>query len=332
MSAAQSRAREVAARVLLVVIAIGIAVFISDVALRLVGYQPTILDPEMFVADSDSLMPYALRPGYSGWYAGSHVSIDSNGFRVVRSAWQPSPRTPEKRLLLLGDSQVFGAGVADSETIPSQLQDSLAARGLNIRVLNIGVPGYSSWNEYRALDRYLAKHRVDDVILLYHPGDATFENDILHIGRGDFETPTRRVVRAMYRRVNTIAFLRQSWLELRARRANPASDTTGPSDSVMAYSMRAVQQAAELCRRQGIGFSVGVYRHIDALTSPVSWSAYEKRIRAALAERGIRWFLVASHTSHLRPREIMVSLADRHASARASSFIVTDILTAMNEH
>src|SRR5205814_925598 len=108
-------------------------------------------------------------------------------------------------LLLLGDSQIFGQGLDDDQTTAAQVQDSLTKRGLRTIVLNIGVPGYTSWNEYAALRDYLLSHRLNYVILSYIPNDPTFNNDFFGISRGEFTNVSNswfhQVTQAVYRHV-----------------------------------------------------------------------------------------------------------------------------------
>lgn len=82
--------------------------------------------------------PYALAPGrYRYWHRDRTVvvSIGPDGRRRVPGAPAAAPRT----LWLIGDSQVFGWGLDDRETIAARLQASL---GPGVKVVNAGVPGY----------------------------------------------------------------------------------------------------------------------------------------------------------------------------------------------
>ncbi|MDP2311248.1 MAG: GDSL-type esterase/lipase family protein [Pseudomonadota bacterium] len=63
----------------------------------------------------------------------------------MRGAPPEDPKPPGKlRVLVVGDSTFFGHGVSDDETFPAQLQARLRAEGLEVDVLNAGVPGYST--------------------------------------------------------------------------------------------------------------------------------------------------------------------------------------------
>jgi hypothetical protein len=64
------------------------------------------------------------------------VSVDSEGHRTTAGA--PARGSTSRRLDIIGDSQVFGWALDDSETIAARLQARL---GENWRVVNHGVPG-----------------------------------------------------------------------------------------------------------------------------------------------------------------------------------------------
>jgi lysophospholipase L1-like esterase len=84
---------------------------------------------------------WALAPGTtrSMW---ATCTVGEDGLRGPRPE-VPRP-TGRERILVLGDSSWFGAGLADQETFAVQLQGRLRRRGLDLDVVNGGVPGYST--------------------------------------------------------------------------------------------------------------------------------------------------------------------------------------------
>src|SRR5688500_11918643 len=59
------------------------------------------------------------------------VSTNADG---LRGDAEPGPAAGKSTVLLLGDSTIFGWGVADGEDVPSALERALRARGLSVRV------------------------------------------------------------------------------------------------------------------------------------------------------------------------------------------------------
>jgi lysophospholipase L1-like esterase len=82
------------------------------------------------------------------------TTVSPEGVRGISSL---GPKVPgERRILLLGDSSVFGVLVGDADTLGARLEANLRRREPGIRVLNAGCPGYSSWQALQVL-----RHRLD---------------------------------------------------------------------------------------------------------------------------------------------------------------------------
>ncbi|MBN8265344.1 MAG: hypothetical protein J0M21_11880, partial [Xanthomonadales bacterium] len=93
--------------------------------------------PAFFKANSEG-PGYGLTPGrHRYWHRDRAITveIEASGFRRVPGAPATAPRT----IWLIGDSQVFGWGLDDRETIATRLQ---ALLGPTAKVVNAGMPGY----------------------------------------------------------------------------------------------------------------------------------------------------------------------------------------------
>lgn len=77
------------------------------------------------------------------------ATADSEGRRIVPAA----PKTAERRLLVLGDSQAFGHGLSDAESWPNRLQEELNRRQLDVAVSNLAIPAIN-------IDQYLERLRA----------------------------------------------------------------------------------------------------------------------------------------------------------------------------
>lgn len=117
------------------------------------------LSPDMVQMLPDGF--YFNRPGFTGTAYGVPVSIDPLGLRTTVGA--PSDSTLP-RLLLIGDSVVFGVGLSDAEAPGSVLQSEI---GHGSHVLNSGVIGYSSAQQYRLLREKGSLWRPDILVLVY---------------------------------------------------------------------------------------------------------------------------------------------------------------------
>ena len=133
--------------------------------------KPQIFDvhPQgMYVEDPS--VGYLLTPGFAGLMERSEFrapfTVNAAGLRG------PEPRARKEnsfRILVLGDSQAFGFGVRDDETFSVQLEEILADRleGLDLQVLNAGVPGYGTADQLAFLKSRGAAFKPDLVIVQF---------------------------------------------------------------------------------------------------------------------------------------------------------------------
>ena len=73
------------------------------------------------------------------WHLGDSVTSFTSNSEGMRKQGEFSHACGRPRIVLLGDSFIFGAGIADTVTIGAQLEDSLGHR---VDVYNLGMPGY----------------------------------------------------------------------------------------------------------------------------------------------------------------------------------------------
>jgi hypothetical protein len=315
------------------------ALVITEIFLRMLNFRPGTMDPAMYIRNDNELLPFKLQPGYQGYCAGRAVTIDADGNRVVRPSYNDLHREgkakPDRTVLLLGDSGVFGFGVSDRETIASQLQDACFNKKLNYEIKNIGVCGYTSWNEYAALAEYLKSSSVTDVILLYVPNDLTFDNDYFGIGKGknasfsQDEDRLHRFTRFFYSNVYVSYLISDSAKRIVSmwnhEKSVMAFDESAKQPEID-YSMQALRKIQDLGTPRNIRFSVAIYRDVAYFDDASGCLKYEGVIENNLDRNGIKWFVAKSHTDNLKAVEIRASWSDPHPGAKAIGFIVTDIM------
>jgi lysophospholipase L1-like esterase len=142
-----------------------------------------LLGAGIFEEVTDDVRRYAGRPGAT-------CTVDDLTFRVSNHRTR-GPDFPlekpanERRLLVLGDSFSFGMWCPEDETLAGQLvrraNDAEAARGSGItwRALNLGVPGYHSGQQLRALEQSGLALEPDVVVLYYNTNDIAREGFFL---------------------------------------------------------------------------------------------------------------------------------------------------------
>ncbi|WP_157468437.1 SGNH/GDSL hydrolase family protein [Desulfatibacillum aliphaticivorans] len=121
---------------------------------------------EAFLPDPD--LGWILKPGFDAFisYDQHRVSINSMGLRSQEvSAKQPG----EFRILCLGESTTFGAGLANGQDYPSILEKLLSDKDETGRytVINAGVPAWSSYQSREFL-RTRGPELSPDLVVVYH--------------------------------------------------------------------------------------------------------------------------------------------------------------------
>lgn len=340
--------RKLKFKALALLLCLAVFLLISEVLLRIINYRPAIVDPGIYVAVNNPLLPYKMMPNYDGNYLGQQVKTDAEGYRVVSPSTQltqPQPSAnPNRVILVLGDSMIFGYGLSNEDTIPSQLQSFYYRRGQNYQVKNIGVSGYSSWNEYAALEEYLSRHEgVTDVVLTYNPNDVTFDNDYFGIGQGKMagysDSKPHRFIQFIYSHLYTsylfsdtlkkaVAYFRG---DLKPGAASSAF-IERLNQPAIDYSMQALGKINELCRQKNISFAVGVYRDAEAHSRfPAEALDYEAIIKRNLEKWNIKWYAITTHAERLTVAEARVFWNDPHPSAQAVGLIVEDMNRVLEE-
>ena len=124
------------------------------------------------------------------------VKVNSLG---LRGPELPAKKAPgERRVLVLGDSMVYGQGVADNETVPAQLERAL---GPGATVINGGLRAYSTAQELALLQELGPKIRPDLVVLCWFWNDVDADPVEVQYGSlaglGDVPFDTRAPVDGM---------------------------------------------------------------------------------------------------------------------------------------
>jgi len=159
-------------RIAVVLSATVVALFLAELALRLV---PSPMSPvRKIFSFVDDERVYVLKPDTEMTFHGTideltppvQWKINEQGMRR-ESLVNPDETGPRERIALYGDSEAFGWAV--------QAEDSFARRmeqlNPHAEVLNLGVPGYAIENIAAHMERTIPRFRPDRVVYLVHPND-----------------------------------------------------------------------------------------------------------------------------------------------------------------
>ena len=150
----------------------------AEALVRVVAPQDArIQTPEMY--QRDSILSYRLTPSHTGVFSNrveyrTTVRTDERGLRIPAGA--AGARADARRVLMLGDSFVFGQGVDAEDALPLQIEQALAQRGDSVSVLNGGVVGYSTVQELAWFERIGGSLKPDVVIVGFFLGNDLQDN------------------------------------------------------------------------------------------------------------------------------------------------------------
>jgi len=198
---------------------VGVSWLLAELVVLLsVGEQPKF--PRRVVE-----APWGLRynePGSQYRHKSADVTvyfrINNQGMRADRDYTYAKP-AGVKRIISLGDSFTIGYEVDVKQTFSSILAYELRAAGLNVEVLNAGVSGFSTAEEYQYLERELFKYDPDLILVSFYGNDLV---DNVRTGLFTLQGSTLVEIGQQYIPAGWLGnFLNTNWLaNLLAERSN----------------------------------------------------------------------------------------------------------------
>lgn len=136
------------------------------------------------MAQLDDVAGYVLRPFYRGRV--SMLDFDEPFETNSRGLRGPElgPKQPgEFRIVVLGDSEIFGLGVRPEQRLTEQLEEILRGRGFaSVHVVNVATPGWTTFNEAGYLAANGTWLTPDLVIVAVYLGNDIEENVLATVG------------------------------------------------------------------------------------------------------------------------------------------------------
>jgi hypothetical protein len=167
--------KKAVASALLVAASIGFSLLAFELGLRAIGWtEPVWFQP-------DAQLGWRMRPGLAGWY-----TQEGRGFvRVNAQGMRDREHLIDKpagvyRIAVLGDSYAEARQVEREQAFWALLPGELAAcgfqPGMRIEVLNFGISGYGTAQEYLMLESTAMRYRPDLVLLQFTNGNDVRNN------------------------------------------------------------------------------------------------------------------------------------------------------------
>src|SRR3989304_4685285 len=131
------KSRRILVNVVLMITSTLFALFLSEIALRVMGLEPLYVSPERDrFWKYDPLLGWAHQPGQEGMFETPQfrtaVRINLKGLRDREHAYERSDDSG--RILVIGDSFAWGYGVEESQRFSQLLETSMG-----VEVINAGV-------------------------------------------------------------------------------------------------------------------------------------------------------------------------------------------------
>jgi lysophospholipase L1-like esterase len=250
-------------------IGIAVTLILGELLLRLLDLgHPYYSAPELYRTSADPQILFEPRPSFDGFSEGIAVHTNSRGLR--ERELPPEKPAGVRRVLFLGDSVTFGAGVRAEETFPRLLEERLAgAADGPIETLNAGVVGYNTTQELARLESVGLTYRPDVVVLTFVVNDLL---DIFSIFDHQYEPGGPFADQKVWLRRNShlYRFVQDTYwrVAVALRRTQ-----TGPTEPLrqrgrLDERLAELTAAADLARANGAAFLLVLYP--DNLDDPVS--------------------------------------------------------------
>jgi len=283
--------RSVVAHLVLFCGSLFVAFGILELSLRAIYPAPIrFLYPQEFY-DFDAEMGHVLRPGQTAFTHDQPVRINSLGLRDREITQELGPGAP--RVLALGDSQTFGAGLALADTWPKQLERMLregVASRREVEVVNAGIPGTDTWQHEILLRRLLKMTNPHAVVLALYVNDVVPAYTPRRIGAS---APTNSWDKQLAYLLKRSAVVTWTYYRLfvpwYTRRGGPASAIeeavlTGKVDARAERGWQQVDQSLaamkEVCDARGVRLLVAILPRRDQVSGIHPERAYQDRARA----------------------------------------------------
>lgn len=323
-----------AARALVAVAALAVALLLAELAARLVVGDPVWppIQPEPYVDNAVLYRPapggrlYELRPGVDEVVGDRRVRVHVNsaGFRddrEISAAKQPGVF----RILVLGDSFTFAGKVPAAQTLPSRLEQMLAAASPERRfeVLNWGVPGYNTEQEMLLLRDRGFGFDPDLVIVAFFLNDADPPAQLVP-KRTHLPLRARRALR----RFTLVRLVYERVLLAAQARAKLGATFSSLTDGAPGWerARAALAEMARLSGERGTRLLVVIWPMLADLTEKYPFRAKHELVASACRSLGIPVVDLLPAFLGRDPDRLHARSNDQHPNALAQEIAAHEVL------
>jgi hypothetical protein len=270
---------------------------------------------------------YTLRPGFVGESRfGIPFRVSAQGFRSPEVAI-PKP-AGTRRVVVLGDSVTWGAGVREEETFSHRLEVALrSAVACPVDVVDTGVSGYGSVEELDVLE-HEGLGFEPDVVLVYHIEN---DNTVISHATGPVAAFLKdRVLYHSYLFAGTLQAIRVTRWRIEVARVGGDTAAWAMQQNNWATHPGTAESLAAL-RRIGVlahehGARVILASHPSSLSVAVSDEVRNGLLRGVADETGMTFVDMNAAFVPYLGGDLAVSATDLHPNGRSHGIIADALL------
>ncbi len=263
-------------------------------------------------------------PGGRARLMDADVVINSRGLRDREvDAAKPAGTT---RILMLGDSIVFGWGVRQDETLPVYLERDLKAAGQEqVQVINTGVGNYNTAMEVAYFLEHGVSYTPDIVVLNYFINDAE-------------PTPVYSDVPWLARHLYSYAVLGGAWDGFKRRISGEEQDWRSYYAGLYAAgapgwdkSQASIARLAAYCREHGIRLIMSNIPELRELKD-YPFKDVQAKLEALASANGIEYVDLLPAVQAEDPKSLWVTVPDPHPNKLAQELLAERLAGYLADH
>lgn len=268
-------------------------------------------------------LPFVHRPDTEGNLYGVHVKTNSMGFRDREFSVEKAPS--RKRILMLGDSFVFGWGVPLEKTMAKLVESDLSSVPGGIEVINMGVGNYNSTMEVELFKRQGLALNPDMVVLVYFVNDA---EPIPRLSWLSYQVKRRSYFLALlfdwYVKV-------RPWFDKNYHWTDYYSSLYRPGAPSLEASRESIRELAALCKERGISLMLVSYPELHQVTN-YPFNVATDYVQFLSNELGTPFLNLLPFFQYFDPESLWVSPEDTHGNVLASRVAAMAMTKAIKVH
>lgn len=258
--------------------------------------------------------------GYFDTDNGVISTINSLGLRGPEAAQEKTTGT--FRILGIGDSFTYGAGVRDEDTFLRRLEASLNKNG-SYEVLNAGVEGYNTRDEIITLENRWLALKPDLILIGFYLNDCY--SDFTFLNRGEEQGVNKPKPPGLAQVSFLYDYVQHSWSAYQESQGikkfyqsqfftDPKGFLESPGEKSVDWtiSRQALARAAEISRTENIPMAVVIFPEFYRLDDRYPFQAIHEHVSKACRSLGLPVLDLFDAFRGKKDRDLWVHPADHH--------------------